>query len=69
MSSEEFRLAGEIVQLKAALAAMTARAEAAERDAARLRATISAKDETIKRLNGWLDNDRRALGEEPVSRG
>lgn len=30
----------------------------------RLRAQIAAKDEAIKRLNGWLDNDRRALGEE-----
>lgn len=30
----------------------------------RLTATIAAKDEAIKRLNGWLDNDRRALGEE-----
>lgn len=37
---------------------------AAQQEIERLTATIAAKDEAIKRLNGWLDNDRRALGEE-----
>ena len=37
---------------------------AAQQEIERLTATVAAKDEAIKRLNGWLDNDRRALGEE-----
>lgn len=46
-----------VIALKATIAEQAKEIE-------RLRALIAAKDEAIKRLNGWLDNDRRALGDE-----
>lgn len=46
-----------VIALKATIAEQAKEIE-------RLTATVAAKDEAIKRLNGWLDNDRRALGEE-----
>ena len=47
-----------------ALAAALTRIAEQAKEIERLRAQIAAKDEAIKRLNGWLDNARRALGEE-----
>ena len=42
---------------------------ASQAEVERLTATIAAKDEAIKRLNGWLDNDRRALLDNPAEPG